>query len=179
MSTELKKKLSIHIVDDDPLSSAVLGDYLKKRLGFNLEIKQFETGESCLGKIAEREPNVVILDYHLDSKTKDAANGIDILKKIKDHHPNVMVIMLSGQAKIDIAIETMRLGASDYVVKGETASLHIYQILINRIEVENQADELRGYKIGFWMAIGILAAVIALVLVLYFVFPETVKHFRH
>ena len=179
MSAELKRKLTIHIVDDDSLSSMVLGDYLKKKLGHNLEIKDFETGESCLGKIAEKEPNVVILDYHLDSKTKDAANGIAILKKIKEHHPNVMVIMLSGQAKIDVAIETMRLGASDYVVKGETASLHVFQILKNRIEVENQADELRGYKLGFWMAIGILAAIFATVLTLYIFFPDTIKHFRH
>ena len=176
MSAELKRKLSIHIVDDDPLSSMVLEDYLKKKLGYNLEVKQFETGESCLGKIAEAEPNIVVLDYHLDSKTKDAANGIAILKKIKEHHANVMVIMLSGQAKIDIAIETMRLGASDYVVKGETASLHILQILRNRIEVENQADQLRSYKIGFWMALALMAVVITAVVILYVFFPEHTKH---
>ena len=176
MSSELKKKLIIHLVDDDALSASVLEDYLKKKLGKKLVIHTFETGESCLGKIAEAEPNIVILDYHLDSKTEGAANGIAILKRIKEHHPKVEVIMLSGQAKIDVAIETMRLGAKDYVVKGETASLHVSQIIKGMIDMENQADELRSYKFGFWMAMGVIGLVVIGVLSLYLFFPEATKH---
>ncbi|MEQ8323624.1 MAG: response regulator [Vicingaceae bacterium] len=176
MKSELKRKLELFIVDDDALSMSVLGDYLKKKIGSNLEVHEFDTGETCLAKIAERTPHIVVLDYHLDSKTQTAANGIDILKKIMAHHPEVTVIMLSGQAKIDIAIETMRLGARDYVVKGETASLHVSQIIKSIVEAENQADELRNYKVGFWIAIGIMILLTIGVIVLYTFFPEHTKH---
>jgi DNA-binding NtrC family response regulator len=176
MYDNLKKTMKVHIVDDDQFSITLLEDFLLKKFGKKMQIKTFETGEACLAAIASEVPDVVILDYHLDSKTAGAANGLSILKNIKEHHEEVVVIMLSGQAKIDVAIETMRLGAKDYVVKGETASLHISQIIRNIIEVENQADELRGYKFGFWMAMGVIGLVVLGVLILYLFFPEYTKH---
>ena len=176
MYQDLKKPMTVYIVDDDPLSSTVLEDYLKKRFGKKMDTHLFETGEHGLAAIASKEPHLVILDYHLDSKKEGAANGIEILKKILEHHPNVEVIMLSGQAKIDVAIETMRLGAKDYVIKGETSSLHISQIIKGIIEMANQKEELRSYKWGFYMAMSVLGAIIAGVLILYFFFPKYTKH---
>ena len=71
---------TIFIVDDEPLLSEMLTDYLKdQHAGFN--IKSFPTGEACLQSLDE-QPDAVVLDYHLNSKEKDAANGIDILKEI-------------------------------------------------------------------------------------------------
>jgi len=178
MYDDLKKPMSVYIVDDDKLSTVVLEDYLKKMFGNKMNVMSFETGESCLAAIASHIPNLVILDYHLDSKTKEAANGIAILKKIKDHNEGVDVIMLSGQAKIDVAIETMRLGARDYVVKGETANLHIAQILKSMIEVANQRNQLELYKLAFWIATSIIAIIILGVLSMYFFFPEHTRYMR-
>ena len=176
MYINLRKSMLVYVVDDDQLSSSVLEDYLKKRFGSKMTIKSFETGESCLGAVAGAQPDIIILDYHLDSKTEGAADGIAILKKLKSHHPDIEVIMLSGQAKINVAIETMRIGAKDYVVKGETASLHISQIITGMIESENQKHELRSYKMAFWMAISVFGVIVLTVLILYFFFPEYTKH---
>ena len=72
---------TIFIVDDEPLLSEMLTDYLNEQYpGFN--IKSFLTGESCLNSLHE-QPDAVVLDYYLNSKEKDAANGIGILKEIK------------------------------------------------------------------------------------------------
>ena len=176
MDEKLKRKLTVHIVDDDVFSMEVLGDFLKKKRGENLEVFNFETGEDCIAKILEKEPDLVILDYHLDSKDKSAANGIEILKRINKHHPNVKVIMLSGQAKIDVAIECMRFGAIDYVVKGETASLHVSQIILAIIKSENQTLELKAYKMGFWIATSIMAVLTTAAIILYAFFPEHTRH---
>ncbi|MBK8604766.1 MAG: response regulator [Saprospiraceae bacterium] len=72
---------TIFIVDDEPLLSEMLTDYLmEQNVDFNIET--FPTGEACLENL-HKQPDAVVLDYYLNSKEKDAANGIDILKEIK------------------------------------------------------------------------------------------------
>src|ERR1041384_5917103 len=96
---------TIYIVDDEPLLSEMLSDYLNDRYkGFN--IKSFPTGEACLQNLDEN-PDAVVLDYYLNSKEKDAANGIDILKEIKKINKAIPVIMLSSQESYGTATQTI------------------------------------------------------------------------
>ena len=76
-----KKNPTIFIVDDEPLLSEMLTDYLKGRYA-GFEILSFPTGEACLQRLHE-QPDLVVLDYYLNTKEQDAANGMDILKEIK------------------------------------------------------------------------------------------------
>lgn len=86
---------TIFIVDDEPLLSEMLTDYLKDQYeGFN--IKSFPTGEACLQNLDEK-PDAIVLDYYLNSKEKNAANGIDVLKEIKKRNKTLPVIMLPSQ----------------------------------------------------------------------------------
>lgn len=118
---------TIFIVDDEPLLSEMLTDYLKDRYtGFT--IKTFTTGEHCLKSLHEH-PNVVVLDYYLNSKEKDAANGIDILKEIKLRNQNLPVIMLSSQKNYVTASQTIMHGAVHYVIKGQDAFEEIYKLI--------------------------------------------------
>ena len=118
---------TIFIVDDEPLLSEMLTDYLKDQYaGFN--IKSFPTGEACLMCLDE-EPNAVVLDYHLNSKEKDAANGIDILKEIKKRNKSLPVIMLSSQESYGTAAQTIMYGAVHYVIKGQDAFEEIFQLI--------------------------------------------------
>ena len=110
---------SIFIVDDEPLLSEMLADYLKDR-NSEYGISTFPTGEDCLQYLKE-EPDIVILDYYLNSKEKDAANGIDILKEIKKQNKSIPVIMLSSQKSYATASKTIMYGAMHYVIKGQEA----------------------------------------------------------
>lgn len=117
----------IFIVDDEPLLSEMLTDYLKDQYeGFN--IKSFPTGEACLQRIDE-QPDVVILDYYLNSKEKDAANGMDILKEIKKQNKALPVILLSSQKSYATAAQTIMYGAMHYVIKGQDAFEEIFQLI--------------------------------------------------
>ena len=109
----------IFIVDDEPLLTEMLSDYLKEA-NDGYEIHTFPTGESCLSAL-DKEPNVIVLDYFLNSKEADAANGIDILKEIKNRDANLPVIMLSSQKSYGTAAKTIQYGAVHYVLKGEDA----------------------------------------------------------
>ncbi len=122
-----KKNPTIFIVDDEPLLSEMLTDYLKDQYA-GFQIKSFPTGEACLQSLDEH-PDAVILDYYLNSKEKDAANGIDILKEIKKRDKALPVVMLSSQKSYGTAIQTIMYGAVYYVIKGQDAFDEIFQVI--------------------------------------------------
>lgn len=118
---------TVFIVDDEPLLSEMLADYLKDQYrGFN--IQSFPTGEACLQSL-HLQPSIVVLDYYLNSKEKDAANGIDILKEIKNRNKTLPVIMLSSQKSYGTATQTIMYGAVHYVIKGQDAFEEIFQLI--------------------------------------------------
>jgi DNA-binding NtrC family response regulator len=99
----------ILLVDDDAAFRHVMGGELR-RLGF--DVVAVESGEEALGRIAEVTPDIVLLDLQLPGMS-----GLDALRAIHDQHPGAEVIMLTGHGSIDTAIESIRAGAFDYVVK--------------------------------------------------------------
>ncbi len=99
---------SIFIIDDeetirDGLSMALEGDH---------KIQSFSTAEAALEIITDSPPDLILLDIGLPGMS-----GIDALRKIKDTHPNIPVIMITAYEDIDTVISAMKLGAYDYVVK--------------------------------------------------------------
>ena len=123
----IKSNPKIFIVDDELLLSEMLTDYLKDQYeGF--QIKSFSTGEACLQSLDE-QPDVVVLDYYLNSKERDAANGIDILKQIKKRKRALPVIMLSSQESYGTAAQTIMYGAVHYVIKGQDAFKEIFELI--------------------------------------------------
>jgi len=123
----IKEKTKIFIVDDEPLLSEMLTDYLTEQ-NPGLIIKSFPTGEDCLKNLYEN-PDAIVLDYHLNSREKDALNGIDILREIKKRNKALPVIMLSSQKSYAIATKTIMYGAVHYVIKGQDAFHEIYELI--------------------------------------------------
>jgi len=105
----------IFVVDDDAMLATMLADHLQNT--FPHRVSVFHTGEECLTRLSEH-PDLVILDYHLNSVVRDAADGLRILEKIKTLDRQVHVIMLSSQAQYGIALQTVQKGAEQYVLKG-------------------------------------------------------------
>jgi DNA-binding NtrC family response regulator len=158
-------KTNIFIVDDDKaftlaLKADIETIFAKK----SVKIHSFETGEACMEKFNQEKPQVVILDYNLNSMKPDAANGIKILSRIKKESPKTNVVMLTGDDHIDIALKSFHLGASDYVVKTETQFKKINYSLQNIFKIMEAKSEATIYKyivIGFFMliAVGIIAII--------------------
>ena len=106
----------IFIVDDDVMLATMLADHLRSVFPHQVEI--FHTGEDCLARLNEH-PDLVILDHHLNNTVKDAADGLQILQRIKKLDRQVHVIMLSSQTQYGIALQTVQKGAEQYMVKGK------------------------------------------------------------
>ncbi len=160
-------KRYIFLVDDEPIQNEMLKDYLNER--FLYDVKTFETGEDMLQNM-HLNPEIVVLDYHLAGHKRDAKNGVEILKILKDKYPDVQVVMLSGQDKIDVAIDSMKYGAYDYVVKGETAFSRTENILNNISELHKVKTINKAYKRTITILIIGLILIIALAIYLRF-FP--------
>lgn len=124
------RPLQITLIDDDPQMREMLNDFFTGKYT-NSAVTTFATGEEALNKMIE-EPHLIVLDYHLDSSDAMAMNGLQVLKKLKEKFPNTPVIFLSGQEKAEVAANTMKYGAYDYIVKNESA-FHRLEILFNNI----------------------------------------------
>jgi two-component system OmpR family response regulator len=140
---KMENKVSLFLVDDDKVFLKALEIEFSNNSDF--AIKTFATGELCMKSISE-DPDVIILDYHLDGIEKNAMNGIATLDKIKEHNADITVIMLSSQDKIDIAIECMHHKASDYVVKSETAFVRLQKIITDVFKNKKTEKQLKWYQ---------------------------------
>lgn len=154
MATSSKRYL--FLVDDEPIQNEMLKDYLNER--FLYDVKIFDNGEEALQHMS-LNPEIVVLDYHLSAHKPDAKNGVEILRQIKDGYPATQVIVLSGQDKIDVAVDTMKYGAYDYVVKGESAFSRIENVINNASELHKMRTINKGYRNTILM----LSIVIALI----------------
>lgn len=125
---ELEKPLKIFIVDDDTMLTEALSDYLTRRVPH--EVRVFYTGEDCLRNLVER-PDVIILDYYLNSVHREAANGMEILQVIKRDCPTAHVIMLSNQEHYGVAMQTIIKGAEEYVIKDESSFEKIAKMILD------------------------------------------------
>lgn len=135
-------KALIFLVDDDPLFLKSLElEFLEQTMFI---IRTFLSGELCLTHLTEK-PDVIILDYRLDAIDKNAMNGLETLDKIRAAAPNIPVIMLSAQDKIEIAINCMHHHAFDYVVKSETAFVRLQKIIATIFRNKRMENQLNWY----------------------------------
>lgn len=137
-----EKKILLFLVDDDPL-------FLKSleiEFAQNTEsaIMTFATGEQCLENMP-RNPDIIILDYYLNSVDKNAINGLEILDKIKTTYPLIPVVMLSSQDKIEVAVNCMKHQAFDYIVKSETAFLRLQKAITTIFHYQKIEKALSWY----------------------------------
>ena len=116
----------IFIVDDDDMFKLLLGTHLKTNEQNTVLV--FSTGEACLDALSEN-PDIIILDYHLNSVSQNAADGMQILQAIKKHNHRIHVIMLSSQESYGTALKTITKGAEQYVIKGNNALEEIENII--------------------------------------------------
>lgn len=135
-------KVKLFLVDDDVLFLKLLEIEFLQQGDFNIET--YSTGELCLQHISNN-PDVVILDYHLDGIDKTAMNGVDTLDQIKEFNPEIPVIMLSSQDKIEVAVNCMHHKAFDYVVKSETAFTRLQKIITTIFNFKKMEKELNWY----------------------------------
>jgi DNA-binding NtrC family response regulator len=127
----------IFVVEDDTWYA----DFLKHTLSLNpdFEVEKFSTGKECMSNLY-RKPALVTVDFRLPDM-----NGKELLEKIKKHTPDIAVIIISGQEDITTAVELLKVGAFDYIVKDEETRNRLWNSV--RLLRENQALRKENEKL--------------------------------
>jgi len=104
-------KIPTHVllVDDEPDFVEMLALRLNE---MGEKVSTADSGRACLKTLSQKPIDVVILDIKMPGM-----DGIETLREIKNAHPLVEVIMLTGHGTTDSAVAGMRLGAFDYLMK--------------------------------------------------------------
>ena len=121
-------KRIIFIVEDNEVYSKSLKAFIQSRVDNVKEIKCFGTGEMCLREL-HRKPNVVIVDYFLNSRFETAYNGLELIKRIRAQQMQTNIIVLSAQEKFSVILEVIKEYDCTYVQKDEEAFNYVAHMI--------------------------------------------------
>lgn len=124
---------NIFITDDDMFTLHVYEKHIRN-LGYT-NVTCFESGTACLNEL-NTKPNVIFLDHEMAD-----VNGFEVLKKIKRFNPNIYVVMVSGQEDMNTAIDSLKYGAFDYIIKGDDTLLKIEKVLAKIEEINKMIEK--------------------------------------
>lgn len=133
-----QKPFKVFIVEDDPWYSSMLEYYLS--LNPDFVIQKFDTAKSFLLKLHDR-PDVVTLDYSLPD-----INGDKLLTQIKETSPDTQVIIISGQEEVKVALDLLKKGAYDYIIKDEEAKDKLWNTIHHLRENVDLKKEIETLK---------------------------------
>ena len=98
------------------------------------------SGEEALQSVAEEEPDLVLTDLKMPG-----AGGMELLRRLREDHPNVQTVMMTAYSTIEDAVEAMRLGAVDFVPKPFTPD-HLSIVVSKALEERSLREENRSLR---------------------------------
>jgi len=135
---KVKNNHKIFIVEDDTWYRNFLSYTLQ--LNPDYEVVSFENAKDCLNSLHQK-PDLITIDYSLPG-----INGSDLIKKIKEIDDQVQLIVISGQEDINTAVNLLKLGVFDYIIKNEDTKTRlmnsVQNALINNL-LKTEIIELR------------------------------------
>ncbi len=127
----------ILVIDDNPSIRQLITNILKEK---NFDVRSAANYDQAVFEINKKLPDLAIIDIKLDKIDKD---GIDLLKLVIKKNKLTPVIMISGHATVQIALESLRLGAYEFIEKGTNFSL---DKLLNYVNRALESSELKKEK---------------------------------
>jgi len=128
----------IFIVEDDPWYGQLLTHHLS--LNPDYEVILFEKGREMLTKLYKK-PDLICMDFGLPD-----IKGETLLKEIQSRNNSIPIIVISGQEEISVAVNLLKLGARDYIIKDANTKDLLWRSVINIRENQNLRDEVDSLK---------------------------------
>jgi diguanylate cyclase (GGDEF)-like protein len=131
--SEPPARARVLFVDDDRLQRELAQD----TLGARVDLEACASAEDAIAALARRPAEIVVSDLHMPGMT-----GVDLMRRVRRDHPGTDIVLVSAQASVQSAVEALRMGASDYLLKPiqwEELRLVLERILVSRRLVEENA----------------------------------------
>jgi two-component system response regulator CpxR len=132
-------KIRVLLVDDEKDFIDVLAERLEAR---DFAASKAYSGDEALGRIRENDVDVVLLDVQMPGK-----DGVTVLREIKAFNPLVEVIMLTGHSTVESAVEGMKIGAYDYLLKPTETKDLVEKIVLAYKRKSEQENRIRQAEI--------------------------------
>lgn len=125
------RSIKILIIDDDPIDRVVYQRLLSQNTSCTYEFTEAESGHEGLELLKSSNYDCVLLDYGIPD-----LDGIEFLKAIKNEKScsNAPVVMLTGQGNEKVAVEAMKYGVKDYILKSHLTSSELFRAINNAVE---------------------------------------------
>jgi DNA-binding NtrC family response regulator len=149
------KSSLIYVVEDNKVYNKLVVQYLNKNDFHN--VKSFHSGKECAKAVKDGErPEIIIQDYFMEG-----LNGIEVLKLVKKISPATEFIFLTGNESTEVAVNSIKYGAYDYIIKDEVA-LDKAGDKINKILTFKQLKK-RNKRIRKYMVTTVLILILIIV----------------
>lgn len=128
----------IFITEDDPWYGQILLHHLSLNPEYDTEL--FTSGKDLLNNLY-RKPDLICMDFGLPD-----ISGDRLLKEIQQRHPELPVIIISGQEEIAVAVELLKAGARDYIIKDDHTKEHLWKSILHvreNLSLRQEVEELR------------------------------------
>ncbi len=130
MAEHLKhKSIKLFLIEDQPFEVTLIEKRLEKNNEYNFEFEICDTLEAAISRLKSNPSDIILLDLFL----KDS-QGIETFKKMQDEFPDIPVIILTAFDDKISAVEAIRSGAQDYLIKGEYDIKLLYRTVVYAIE---------------------------------------------
>jgi DNA-binding NtrC family response regulator len=140
-----KKDFSILVVDDEETFRYMLSTLIS---GAGYQVDTAQDGVAAINAVQTKLYDVVLCDVKMPK-----VDGMEVLKFVKTNYPNTEVVMLTGTADVKIAVECMKVGAYDHILKPTTSddllttierALERQQLVRNNTVMKNELERLQG-----------------------------------
>jgi len=134
---EGKEMKPVLIIEDETIMRESLRDWLKDE---GYEVETAKEGEEALEKIGKKEFSVAVLDLRLPGK-----DGLEVLKEATEKDPKIKGIVITAYPSVETAVEAMKIGAVDYIVKpfAPDALEKAIQEILGPVQAEVKAEEVK------------------------------------
>jgi two-component system response regulator AtoC len=133
---------SIYVADDEPM---ILTALVKRLSQGQHKVRSFKSGDELLAAVEQDVPDLILLDVKMPGRT-----GIETLQAIRKKTQDAVVVMLTAYGTVEEAVEAMKLGAYDFIIK--TVDLQLVEPVVNRAlehalrrQVEHPAKDKAGH----------------------------------
>ena len=139
LSEQARKQFRILVVDDERIIRDSLKAWLDDEEGFTVETA--ESGPGALDQLTEGPFQLMLLDIKMPEM-----DGVEVLKKAKEIRPELQVVMMTAYATVETAVEAMKIGALDYLIKPFDPETLIPKIL--RLYEDLEASQDKQLEVG-------------------------------
>jgi DNA-binding NtrC family response regulator len=139
----MSEKPVIFIVEDDPIFNKLLTAYFTNKGLW--EVHSFEDGESSLNSL-HLKPIIYLEDFDLPGM-----NGLEVMKHVKKVSPSTEFIFLSGQSDLKVAVEILKEGAFDYVMKDSNAKQSALNKIDQIMKIKKLEIDKKYSRFGFYV----------------------------